>query len=41
MPSGRRLRDVNEIYIFHMHIGKLAGASGVEDNRPGCASTAG
>ena len=30
----------HEIYIFHMHIGKPAGASGVEDNRPGCASTA-
>jgi predicted ester cyclase len=31
-PTGRRFRDVDEIYIFRVSGGKLAGASGVEDN---------
>jgi predicted ester cyclase len=31
-PTGRRFRDVDEIYVFRVHDGKLAGAFGVEDN---------
>ena len=31
-PTGRRFQDVDEIYIFRVSNGKLAGASGVEDN---------
>jgi predicted ester cyclase len=31
-PTGRRFQDVDEIYIFRVHGGKLAGAFGVEDN---------
>jgi len=31
-PTGRRFRDVNELYIFRVSGGKLAGAFGVEDN---------
>jgi predicted ester cyclase len=31
-PTGRRFRDVDEIYIFRVAEGKLAGAFGVEDN---------
>jgi len=31
-PTGRRFRDVDEIYIFRVSGGKLAGAFGVEDN---------
>ena len=31
-PAGRRSRDVDEIYIFRVAGGKLAGAFGVEDN---------
>lgn len=31
-PTGRRFQDVDEIYIFHVAGGKLAGAFGVEDN---------
>jgi hypothetical protein len=31
-PTGRRFHDVDEIYIFRVSGGKLAGASGVEDN---------
>jgi predicted ester cyclase len=31
-PTGRRFQDVDEIYIFRVHDGKLAGAFGVEDN---------
>jgi hypothetical protein len=31
-PTGRRFQDVDEIYIFRVHHGKLAGAFGVEDN---------
>jgi predicted ester cyclase len=31
-PTGRRFHDVDEIYIFRVAGGKLAGASGVEDN---------
>lgn len=31
-PTGRRFHDVDEIYIFRVAGGKLAGAFGVEDN---------
>jgi predicted ester cyclase len=31
-PTGRRLHDVDEIDIFRVSGGKLAGAFGVEDN---------
>ena len=31
-PTGRRFQDVDEIYIFRVSAGKLAGAFGVEDN---------
>jgi predicted ester cyclase len=31
-PTGRRFSDVDEIYIFRVIDGKLAGAFGVEDN---------
>jgi predicted ester cyclase len=31
-PSGRRFSDVDEIYIYRVHGGKLAAATGVEDN---------
>jgi predicted ester cyclase len=31
-PTGRRFHDVDEIYIFRVSGGKLAGASGIEDN---------
>ena len=31
-PTGRRFSDVDEIYIFRVSGGKLAGAFGVEDN---------
>ena len=31
-PSGRRFGDVDEIYIFRVSNGKLAAATGVEDN---------
>lgn len=31
-PTGRRFHDIDEIYIFRVSGGKLAGASGVEDN---------
>jgi predicted ester cyclase len=31
-PTGRRFQDVDEIYIFWVSGGKLAGAFGVEDN---------
>ena len=31
-PTGRRFQDVDEIYIFRVRGGKLAGAFGVEDN---------
>jgi predicted ester cyclase len=31
-PTGRRFHDVDEIYIFRVSGGKLAGAFGVEDN---------
>jgi predicted ester cyclase len=31
-PSGRRFRDVDEIYIYRVRGGKLAAATGVEDN---------
>ncbi|HEX5304402.1 MAG TPA: ester cyclase [Streptosporangiaceae bacterium] len=31
-PTGRRCHDVNEIYIFRVSDGKLAGAFEVEDN---------
>ena len=31
-PTGRRFQDVDEIYIFRVTSGKLAGAFGVEDN---------
>ncbi len=31
-PTGRRFERVNEIYIFRVVNGKLAGAVGVEDN---------
>ena len=31
-PTGRRFHDVDEIYIFRVTGGKLAGAFGVEDN---------
>jgi len=31
-PTGRRFQDVDEIYIFQVSDGKLAGAFGVEDN---------
>jgi hypothetical protein len=31
-PTGRRFRDVDEIYIVPVSGGKLAAASGVEDN---------
>lgn len=31
-PTGRRFHDVDEIYIFRVSDGKLAGAFGVEDN---------
>jgi predicted ester cyclase len=32
LPTGRRFQDVDEIYIFRVSDGKLAGAFGVEDN---------
>ncbi len=31
-PTGRRFSDVDEIYIFRVRDGKLAGAFGIEDN---------
>ena len=31
-PTGRRFRDVDEIYIFRVSDGKLRSAFGVEDN---------
>lgn len=31
-PTGRRFHDTDEIYIFRVSGGKLAGAFGVEDN---------
>jgi predicted ester cyclase len=31
-PSGRRFWGVDEIYIYRVRGGKLAGATGVEDN---------
>jgi predicted ester cyclase len=31
-PTGRRFRDVDEIYIFRVRGGKLVGAFGVGDN---------
>ena len=31
-PTGRRFEDVDEIYIFQVRDGRLAGAIGVEDN---------
>jgi predicted ester cyclase len=31
-PTGRRFTNVDEIYIFQMRDGKLAGAFGIEDN---------
>jgi predicted ester cyclase len=31
-PTGRRFHNVDEIYIFRVSGGKLAGAFGVEDN---------
>lgn len=31
-PSGRRFRDADEIYIYRVRNGKLAAATGVEDN---------
>jgi len=31
-PTGRRFQDIDEIYIFRVSGGKLAGAFGVEDN---------
>jgi predicted ester cyclase len=31
-PTGRRFTNVDEIYIFQMRDGKLAGAFGLEDN---------
>jgi predicted ester cyclase len=31
-PTGRRFEDVNEVYIFRVEGGKLAGATVVEDN---------
>jgi predicted ester cyclase len=31
-PTGRHFHDVDEIYIFRVSGGKLAGAFGVEDN---------
>ncbi len=31
-PTGKRFRDVDEIYIFRIRNGKLAGFSAVEDN---------
>jgi predicted ester cyclase len=31
-PTGKRFQDVDEIYIFRVSDGKLAGAFGVEDN---------
>jgi predicted ester cyclase len=31
-PTGRRFEGVEEIYVFHVRDGKLASASGVEDN---------
>ena len=31
-PSGRRFCDVDEIYIYRVRGGKLAAATGVEDN---------
>jgi len=30
--TGRRFEGVDEIYIFHVHDGKLSSAVGVEDN---------
>jgi predicted ester cyclase len=30
--TGRRLENVDEIYIFHVHNGKIVSAFGVEDN---------
>src|SRR5262249_7389393 len=31
-PTGRRFDDVDEIYVFRIENGKLASATGVEDN---------
>jgi len=31
-PSGRRFSDVDEIYLYRVRGGKLAAATGVEDN---------
>jgi predicted ester cyclase len=31
-PSGRRFCGVDEIYVYRMRGGRLAGAAGVEDN---------
>jgi hypothetical protein len=32
-PTARRFSDVDEIYIFRVNNGKLAGVFGMEDNR--------
>jgi predicted ester cyclase len=39
-PTGRRFQDVDEIYIFRVHDGKLAGAFGSRTTWEGCASSA-
>jgi predicted ester cyclase len=31
-PTGRRFENVDEIYVFHVQDGRLARATGVEDN---------
>ena len=31
-PTGRRFENVDEVYIFEIHDGRLASALGVEDN---------
>jgi hypothetical protein len=31
-PTGRRFEDIDEIYIFRVHDGRLVSAIGVEDN---------
>jgi predicted ester cyclase len=31
-PTGRRFEDVDEIYVFRVRDGRLASATGVEDN---------
>jgi len=39
-PTGWRFQDVDEIYIFRVHCGKLGARSGWRTTWEGCASSA-